>query len=403
MRDAYELWVNQVAESELTRENYLQDIGYFEVWARENYHLEVREIPWKWREAKYESGVAKERYLDELNDALRDYFGDLKGRYAPLTVNHFINTVISYLHAFDIPVKTIKIKHAYVKYHNRDITKEEIREILQHSHVRNRAAYLMLYESGMRPATLTKLKWRHIKEEFLGHKMPMKIDLPAAILKCRISERWTFIGEEGFEALKRYLTTRFPLKEDDYVFEREKPLSGQLGRSALSQAFNKMVKKLGLAEPVGPQGKKPKAVRLYCLKKAFKKFHSADGDYKKFWMGRSDTSTHYVSRDLEYHRQLYAQGYENLRLQKPSIDAETIAKLTRENLALKEEVEELKLTVAGVKLLEGRIKILEQANEGYLRSTKEAQKRYDGLSAQVDRLIAALERKRLGGQAEKAS
>lgn len=99
------------------------------------------------------------------------------------------------------------------------------------------------------------------------------------------------------------------------------------------------MQKLGLAESEGKG--KPKPLRLYCLKKGFKKFMNADEDYKKFWMGRSETSTHYISMDPEYHRRLYAEGYENLRLYKPTFDAEAIAKLTRENLKLKERIKQL--------------------------------------------------------------
>jgi len=351
MRNPYELWLNQVAESEGTRRSYRQNMRRFEEWLRENYELEAGEIPSKWRAAKYASLAARERYLDRLTDILKDYFADLKGIYAPGTINLSISIIISYLHAFDIPVKRIRLKHAFVTYHNRDIKKDEIREILQHSDVRNRAAYMILYESGMRPDTLRKLRWRHVKEEFLSHKVPMKIELTQDILKCRVSERWAFIGEEGVTALKTYLTTRLPLEGDDYLFEKEKTQGRQLGRAALSQAFNKIVKKLGLAEPVGPEGKKPKEIRLYCLRKAFRKFMLTEEAYKEYWMGHTNTETHYLSRDPEYHRKLYAEGYENLRLEKPGPDVAVLSKLAGENLALKANIETLE---ERLKTIEGR-------------------------------------------------
>jgi len=351
MKDPYELWLNQACESEVTYGKYLSTIGRFEVWIRENYGLEARAIPSRWRSAKYKSLAATERFLDELKDLLKDYFAYLKGCYTPLTVNCEISVVISYLHAFDIPVKPLRLKHAYVTYHNRDIEKEEIRRILDHSSVRNRAIDLMLYESGTRPDTLVNLKWKHIREEFLGHKIPMEIELSSDILKCRVSKRWTFIGEDGFEALKRYLTTRLPLKDEDYLFVREKPKGGKMGPSAVSQAFNRIVLKLGLAEPEGTQGK-PKDLRLYCLRKAFRKFMVVEEAYKEFWMGHTSTATHYVSSDPEYHRKLYAEGYKSLRLYKPEADAETIAKLREENVALLRKIEgmERRLNKIGLNL-----------------------------------------------------
>lgn len=351
MRDPYELWLNQVSESKVTHDKHLDAIKTFENWIRENYGLDAKEIPSSWREAKYESVPARERYLDQLKDVLKDYFGYVKGEYTPLSVNRLMSVVTSYLHAFDIPVKSTSLRHAYVTYHNRDVTKQEIRRILDHSDVRNAAAYLVLYESGMRPDTLVKLRYLHLKEEFLAHRIPMKIDLTSDILKCRVTERWTFIGKDGFKALKRYLVTRLPLREDDYVFARKKPKGGHISPGAISQAFSETVKKLGIAKPRGADGRKPKAIHLYCLKTAFRKFMLVEEAYKEFWMGRSNTQTHYVSKDVEYHRRLYSEGYENLCLCKPRVDAETITKLTRENLTLKAKVERM----------ENRLRILEEA------------------------------------------
>jgi len=87
-----------------------------------------------------------------MKDMLDSYFGFLKARgFTPLVVNRHMSTVVSFLHAFEVPVKSVRIRYAYVKYHNRDLEKEELRQILNHSKARDRAIYLMLYESGMRP------------------------------------------------------------------------------------------------------------------------------------------------------------------------------------------------------------------------------------------------------------
>lgn len=327
MTDPYELWLNQVSESPSTPGDYYCIIQFFEGWVQDKFGLNVKEFPARWREAKYKGEIAKDRFLDELKDVVRAFFSYLKKHgYTPFSINRRMSVVMSFLHAWEIPIKPLRIRHPYVVFHNRDILKQEICMILEHSTVRNLAIWLMLYESGMRPATLVNLKWKHVKDEFVAHRVPLKISLTSDILKCRVRERWTFIGAEGFEALQKYLTVRFPLKSEDYVFEGEKPKGGKLKSSALSQAFNKLVQKLRLAES---RGGKPKEIRLYCLKKAFKKFMLVDPDYKKFWMGRSDTSTHYVSQDVEYHRQLYAEGYETLRLHKTGIDQETTKVVSR--------------------------------------------------------------------------
>ena len=336
MRNAYELWINQVSESTSTRRRYLIDIAQFESWAMENYGLSVRDLPSKWREAKYSGEVEKEKFLDKLSDILKDYFAYVKGKYTPLSVKRAMSVIMSFLHAFDIPVKPLRVRYPYVVYHNRDITKEEIKQILENSDVRNRAIFFMLYESGMRPITLVNLKWKHIKSDF--GNVPMKIELTSDILKCRVTQRFTFIGSEGFKALKTYLATRLPLKDNELVFVPEKGGAKKLTAQALSQAFNKLVLKLKLSEP---QGKKPKDLRLYCLRKAFRKFMASavDSAYVEFWMGHTSTATHYLSRDIEHHRKLYQKGYENLRLYE--IPSEDIAKLKLENIELRIQIEKL--------------------------------------------------------------
>jgi integrase len=332
VRDPYELWLNQVSESETTKRRYLQDILQFERFAVENYGLDVKSLPLKWRQAKYNGEAEREKFLDQLNDVLRDYFAFLKGRVTPLSVKRKMSTVMSFLHAFDIPAKPLRIRYPYVVYHNRDITKDELRLIVEASDVRDRAIWLILYESGMRPQTLAKLKWKHVKADF--GNVPMRIDLTPDILKCRVSQRWTFIGEDGVKALKTYLASRLPLKDDDFIFTTEKPSNKPLTSQAMSQAFNKIVQKLKLAKS---EGKKPKELRLYCLRKAFRKYMASavDSAYVEFWMGHTSTATHYLSMDVEFHRQLYKKGYENLRLYEPS----NITKILEEQRA---EIERLR-------------------------------------------------------------
>ncbi|MCJ7634387.1 hypothetical protein MUP77_18600, partial [Candidatus Bathyarchaeota archaeon] len=179
MTNIYDLWLNQVCETAATEKRYLQDIALFEKWAETNHGLKVRDIPSQWREAKYSDKQAeKDKFLDELKDVVSDYFAYLKKYgYTHLSINRSMAVVASFLHHFDIPFKSIRIKHPYVQFHNRDITKEEILTILNNSGVRNRAIYLVLYETGMRPWTAVNLRWKHIKEDFMAKRIPMKIKL----------------------------------------------------------------------------------------------------------------------------------------------------------------------------------------------------------------------------------
>lgn len=362
MKGVYELWISQVSESEYTTKHYLCDIIAFERWADKNHGLIVRNIPKLWRQAKYENESTKEQYLDMLKDIVNDYFVHLKqSGLAPMTINRTMSIVMSFLHHYDIPIKPIRIKHPFILYHNRDITKKELQMILEHSGIRNRAMFLMLFESGLRPATLVSLKWRHIKTDFMERNVPMKIELPSDVLKCRVSERFTFIGRQGYDTLEAYLKTRLPLKDEDYLFEREKPSNGKLKVTAVSQAFNKTVQKLHLAESKGKA--KPKALRTYCLRKAFRKFMAAEIDqaYPEYWMGHTSTSTYYLSQDVEHHRQLYAKGYKALKLSETSEESLEILELLREKETILQQQDQAiqKLAIQNKNLQQILDKVLE--------------------------------------------
>ena len=355
MAQTYELWLNQICGTATSEKRYREDIRNFEEWAKSNHALEVSDIPKRWREAKYSDKQAdRERFLDELKDIVSDYFVYLKKYgYTSLSINRAMATVMSFHHYFDIPLKPIRIRHPFVLYHNRDITKDEICTILKNSGVRNRAVYLVLYETGMRPSTAVSLRWKHIKEDFLARKVPMKIKLTSDIMKCGVSERFVFIGQDGYDALSLYIRRRgLPSDDEDFVFVTEKPFGNPIGLNSISQAFNVIVQRLKLSEPRGQLTKdgrknKPKELRLYTLRKAFSKFMAINIDRTlvEYWLGHTSTATHYVSEDVEFHRTQYAKGYPSIQLELSQVPAnitEELKKKDQEISKLKEDMEKLK-------------------------------------------------------------
>jgi hypothetical protein len=71
---------------------------------------------------------------------------------------------------------------------------------------------------------------------------------------------------------------------------------------------------------------------------------SVDRTLVEYWLGHTNTATHYVSEDLEYHRNMYAKGYSELRLEDhiPSNIKEELKKKDQEVKTLKEELQQLK-------------------------------------------------------------
>jgi hypothetical protein len=180
----------------------------------------------------------------------------------------------------------------------------------------------------------------------------MRIVLPASEVKDRVGDRWTFIGDEGYAALKEYLARRMPLTDDTFVFASEKQgkvVGDQFSPASISVKFNRLVLKLGIDKSTGHAGK-PKKVRLHGLRKYFRNNMRCDSSFREFWMGHTlGVDEHYVTRDVERQREEYAKGYVYLRLGTANQD-ETVKQVEEQrkgNVALKDQ-----LTKAMVKLNE---------------------------------------------------
>jgi integrase len=318
-----ENWLSKVANSEQTRKSYLNKIEQFSKYLKEQ-GLNIETLKESYREAKYKGEIEKEKFLDNLKDVVDNYFAYVKTlNYSPMHERLLMSIISSFLKKgcgikdIDIPMR----KRAFVKYHNRDITKEEIRKILEHASLRERAFFIMMCESGLRPSTLLQLRYKHIKEDYERGIVPMKITLPSALLKDRISDRFTFIGEDGYRILKEYLSTR-KLSDNDLIFAPIKAgrMKGEIiTESSLSNIFNKLVQKLGLDTSIGKA--KPKGLKLYSLRKYFFNNMRCETTYKNFWFCHSSIDDHYLSStDVETHRKMYMEGYKYLRIYEPSVN-----------------------------------------------------------------------------------
>jgi len=317
-------WLSQVCESPKTRGMYLFVWGNFEKFCRRRGKDPLTLVD-DFRAVKYQGELQKERFLEEWQDVLRAFNTWLKPKFAPLTVKNHLTGVRSFLNYWKIPLGVDLPKHACVIWHNRDIKKEEVKQILTFATARDRVIWLVMAESGMRSDNAVNLRYSQIKEDFEAKRVPMKILLPSNTLKDHVGDRFTFIGEDGFRELSGYLQRRLPLQDNNFVFVTEKQgrVKGeQFTPGSLSMKFNNIVQKLGIDKSVtGKLNKdkgerpKPKQIRLHGLRKYFRNNMKADSAFINFWMGHSlGVDQHYISRDPEGHRKEYANGYQHLRI-----------------------------------------------------------------------------------------
>jgi len=319
--DYVELWLDRKCESVHTKDGYSDGWKRFEEFGVNRFDYNPRIIVSEWRRVKT-SVRNREQKIDKFKDSLRDFVESYRSYLktldlSPLTIKYYLSVIQSFFKSWEIPVNIELPKRAFVKFHNKDITKEELKQILEHANIRDKCFFILMTESGQRPDTLVKLQYKHISHDFENGIVPMRIELPSAILKYRVPDRWTFIGKRGYKILKEYLRTYLPLKDEDYVFRPKRGKSEKTTTTAFSMSFNRKVQKLKLAKSKGKA--KPKSLRLYCLRKYFRNnLKGVDSGFINFWMGHAqDSDMHYISTDVERHREEYTKGYPSLRIYEP--------------------------------------------------------------------------------------
>ena len=276
-------------------------------------------------------------------------------------------------------------------YHNRDITHEEIRLILDASRPRERAFYAIMAQSGLRPNTICDLKYENIREDFESNIIPCKIEIPQEIAKGKYHSFFTFICEDAVKYLKSYLIVRPDIKDEDYIFLKEgtkqrtnpKSLSALFGRTA-----NKLKEK-GKMKLKQKKENKPHDIRLYNLRKFFRKHANPAGfEFVQFWMGHTVNAgqdDHYRPRDVEFHRKLFAEkAMPHLRLETatPTETDKAITTLEEENRELKDQIERLETTMQKIYQKVFHEKIVQEEHEKYLEEHPEIAERDEQLYKQ---------------------
>lgn len=201
-----------------------------------------------------------------------------------------------------------------ITYHNTPIEKEQVKQILGQSNLRNSLVYYLMIQGGLRPYTIAKLKYKDIKEDYEANTIPLRIVVRKEIAKGKYGNYYTFVGEETVNLLHRVLKQREinnTLNDESYIVKAKDTMlltREYTNSKSFSIAFRRTVEKLKL-QPHEVKKGKPKPLRLYNLRKYFRNRASSGGlDYMHFWMGHKlkHDDEHYFDKDtVEVHRERY--------------------------------------------------------------------------------------------------
>jgi site-specific recombinase XerC len=343
--DPIEVWINTVcashSNSSRTRYNYLLVFQSFCKFIGKKASQIIKE---------YEASIDRDfrrKYAEYVKAFMTCQ--QTKG-IAPNTISTRIGIIKSFFKYNDLPLRFTPTINPRMLYHNRDITHEEIKLILNASRPRERAFYAIMAQSGLRPNTICNLKYENIKEDFENNRIPCRIEIPQEIAKGKYHSYFTFIGKEAVKYLKSYLVIRPKIDDEDYLFLSDDKRK-KVNPKSISKFFAQTVKKLHEKEMMELKQKKenkPHDIRLYNLRKWFRKYANQAGfEFVQFWMGHTVNAgqdKHYRPKDVEYHRKLYAEkAMPHMRLETatPTETEKAISDLKQENKKLKDMMQKI--------------------------------------------------------------
>jgi integrase len=329
-------WLNSVSYSH--SQSRATEIQYKRVWARFSGFINKSAEDIKADYDASDDRVFKTKYAQNI----RAWIAQLASEGLTNTsIKVMVGVISSFFHYNDMPLGFVPQAQSGIVFHNRDITKEEIIQVMSLAKIREKAFFAVMAQSGLRPHTIVQLRLKNL-EAF--DKIPCKIEVAKEITKGKYGSYVTFIGLEAIKYLKQYFATITNLGPDSLLFcthdDPRKPVSVK----DMSRAFRLAARKLeqsGAIRYEVRQGK-PSELRLYTLRKFFRKYANQMGfEHVNYMMGHTTrgSDSNYTPKDPEFYRDLYkekAMPFLRLETNTPTETEKTIEKL-REQISSKDQ------------------------------------------------------------------
>jgi integrase len=361
-------WFDNIAYSHSSSENTRSTYGHFFKEFCNYIGKTPNEIISDFENSKRDRDFSR-KYSQHLRRLISIY--TRKG-YSSGSIKQMVSAVRSFFKYNDLPLGHIPMPRMHIEFHNRDIKAEEIREILKVSKPREKAFYVMMTQTGLRPDTLCHLKIKHIEPDFSKETIPCKVEVPEELTKGAFGSYFTFMAEDAMKYLKNYLYTRRNVGPESYIFTAYGKTT-PLHRKSISSLFARTLETLKENKVLTFTQKepgKPRNVRLYNLRKFFRKYAGQAGiEYVNFWMGHKTnyqapnipaSDVHYFSReDVEFQRKLYmekASPFLRVETKNPSETEKEIAEFRTELNKTQKKLEKKDQEIQQLKNEMGEIK-----------------------------------------------
>lgn len=182
--------------------NYVYSVGQFSRWCG-------REPDELISECKTGEGLSDPKRLAEHSRLVEDFIGALMADgLAPGTISVYVKGVKALYQANELKLELPHRLKRTTRYEDRAPTPEELQRLLDLGGLREKVIVSCLALGGFREGTITKLEYRHVREDLEKGIVPVHVHIEAEITKGKYHDYDTFLGQEAVEFLKAYLDER---------------------------------------------------------------------------------------------------------------------------------------------------------------------------------------------------
>lgn len=185
-----------------------------------------------------------------------------------------VGAVKSFFKYSDLPLSMIPQAMSGIIFHNRDLTKDEIIQIMSLSKIREKAFFTIMAQSGLRPHTMNQLRLKNMERL---DKAPCKICVPEEIAKGKFGSYVTFIGPDALKYLKQYLATRTSLTPESLVFCSHLDSNKPVNVKDMSRAFRLAARKLEKSGAIDFEVRQGKRAQIIQSPKILQKTSTPNG------------------------------------------------------------------------------------------------------------------------------
>jgi len=251
---------------------------------------------------------------------LNDYLAELQDAgLKPGPINNCIKSVKTFYRVNNVKIELSEPLSKRVVYKDRAPKPEELAKLLDIAALREKVIISCLALSAFREQTLSKLQYRHVKEDLENNIVPIHVHVEADITKGKYGDYDTFLGSEAAIYLKLYIEQRKHGSADGRnppeVLTDDSPLirdeTSHTPKAIGPKQIRKMVHQLYIqAELIRKRNGRMYDLRVHSLRKYFKTQLLAlgvQGDYVDYMMGHTVDTYHDIqSVGIDRLRNIYA-------------------------------------------------------------------------------------------------